>query len=627
VISKRNISVSALITLAVVLGLFLTSAAAATSSSHGLRFNVVKRTPHYVVVKGHYSRFRVGKNQHRVTLHGHRHYRHRQCLVVRRTHRYVVLRAVSKNSRTGLTLTSPNSGSVTSGTTSTIRWTAPTYVMDGYFSVSLQNIAGGAPSQVTTSEVSAVRGTSRYSTPWYVNQSCGTYRLQMQSFSGYGVAISSDASDGLVTIVPSPTPTPSPSPTPTPTPTPSLSPTPTPTPTPTALAGISVDAFGARGDGVTDDTPAIQAAVNSLGTAGGTVSFTSGKTYLTNAAVKLPAGNTAPLVLSGFGATIKLQAVTPRFLIWNTTASGLTFRHFTVQGFTVDAQGHHPASGSFSVVGFDCTWGSTSSTNIEDVTVKDVSTINVPTMNNPQSYKAFNVNVYTSGTAHITDVLVQKCHLAGGTAGVSIWGSVSTSNVTIDRVYIRDCWHDTLMTFTQGGPSENYHIGQYAHVGTAEVTNCVGYNSGDVGVEINNTTACLVSGSTMTDSFYEGFFYTNYSTPLSVGSDYCTFQNDHAILNRTGPGSFGYVNYWVNNIPLGDIRILGCTYGIGGTASGTNHAAFDNNITTTVLRSLTIDGLTIADALHLPTNYLVHVAVASGAVSLQNIAINGTRVY
>lgn len=389
---------------------------------------------------------------------------------------------------------------------------------------------------------------------------------------------------------------------------------------------LSVTEYGARGDGVSDDSSAIQAAVDACGSGGGTVVFPSG-TYAVSRPIKLPAGNTAPLVLSGYGATIRLQAEKPQFLIWNTRSSGLTFRHVAVQGFTVDAQGHHPASGSWSVVGFDCTWGATADTNIEDVTVRDVTTRNVPTMDNPQAYKAFNINVYSGGSARIEDVLVQGCRLEGGTAGVSLWGAGATSNVTMDRVFIRDCWHDTRLAFTRGGPSENYHIGQYAHVGRAEVTGCAGYNSGDVGVEINNTTSCLVSDCTMADSFYEAYFYTNYARPLAVGADAMVWRNCRASLDHSGPQGFGFVAYWLNGIPLGDISILGCSYTLAGSASGLGHAALDTEDPSTRLRSLTVDGLSISDPLGIPLSSLVHPVVAAGTVSLRNVTVNGVRIH
>ena len=86
----------------------------------------------------------------------------------------------------------------------------------------------------------------------------------------------------MPTPTPTPTPTVNPTPTFSPSPSPTPPPTPTPTPTPTqtvAPAGaILPESFGAKGDGTTDDTAALQAAINSA-TSGKTVFLSPEKTY------------------------------------------------------------------------------------------------------------------------------------------------------------------------------------------------------------------------------------------------------------------------------------------------------------------------------------------------------------
>jgi hypothetical protein len=387
----------------------------------------------------------------------------------------------------------------------------------------------------------------------------------------------------------------------------------------------TVTAYGAHADDSSDDTRAIQAAVNACRAGGGTVRFPAG-TYLVSKPIKLPAGNTAVLKLSGYGARIKLSHTTPRFLVWNTKGTtGLTFRHFLVQGFTVDAQGHHPASGEWSVVGFDCTSGYTTATNIDDVTVRDVRTVNVPTMDNPQSYKAFNINVYTSGTAHISDVLVQRCHLDGGTAGVSVWGAGATSNVAIRRVSILDCWHDTGIQFTQGGDSENYHVGSYGHVGSASVVNCTGYNSGDVGVEMNNTSEGLVANCTINNPSWEAFYYTNYSAPLR-GAGSLTWKNDVAnvaVQNTAGTGQWGFAVAGAG-LPIGTVDLSDCSYNL--TAQGPEHRALFVASSASMI-ALDVNGLTVTNATNLPDSSMVLVEPSRGVVTITNVTVNGTSLY
>lgn len=96
--------------------------------------------------------------------------------------------------------------------------------------------------------------------------------------------------------------------------------------------------FGAKGDGVTDDTAAIQAALNALGAAGGTVYFPVGQ-YLVSSTITTPVvvrliGEGTCITAASDGATqiIKKSTMTTPVLVISTNRSSVEAIEFEGQG-------------------------------------------------------------------------------------------------------------------------------------------------------------------------------------------------------------------------------------------------------------------------------------------------------
>ena len=301
----------------------------------------------------------------------------------------------------------------------------------------------------------------------------------------------------------------------------------------------------------------LQAAINKLGRAGGTVVFRPG-TYRVSRPLKLPAGNRAMLTLSGYGATVDLTAATPRFLVWN-RSSGTVFRHITIAGFRVNAMGRHPSRGSYSPIGFDMQSGpgvyGADAISIENLTLKDITATNIAT--SPTSaWNPCDINIMTQGSGrHITGVLVKNCHLKGGSRGVSVLAQGSRSSVTINKIAITGCRHDTGINPSSFSASTNYQVGQYGHLGTLTMSKDYGARAFDCGIEIDNAASATLTGCVEENCYYNEYYDTNFATPLSgAGTGTTTLRNCTARVTRSVHGGTGFGIGW-EGVPIGTIRL------------------------------------------------------------------------
>lgn len=127
---------------------------------------------------------------------------------------------------------------------------------------------------------------------------------------------------------------------------------------------IDVGAFGAKGDGVSDDTQAVQEALDALPAGGGTLCFPPGL-YRLSSTLTLPAsatGSSVRTLVQGYGAVllgVGGATVLQRLPSRQSDASAMLMQTFTIRGLTIRGTGAPGQAGirigaSYGVVVEDC---------------------------------------------------------------------------------------------------------------------------------------------------------------------------------------------------------------------------------------------------------------------------------
>jgi hypothetical protein len=363
--------------------------------------------------------------------------------------------------------------------------------------------------------------------------------------------------------------------------------------------------YGAKGDGVTDDYDAIQAAINACGTTGGVVFFPPGKTYYLHKAsaggLKLPAGNTARLTLSGYDATIKLSANVPRFLDFNRTADYQTFAHFSVEGFGIDADN---VAGRQHVVGFSyIDGGPLRRINAADIAVRDIHAYNIltdTTYPNPASCRegvfigTYQVARSEAITNTIADVFIENVRLEGGTVGFAVGGAdysgvwPQDAHIEIDNVHLDGCSWDSGVRAPGFWPANGMHMGWAAKGGSLYVNDCTFKGSGDNNFEVNSWRYALIENCVSEDANNVGYYFNNFNLPIgdSVDDQQTTWRNCSHRQTSTMSGSRGWTVGSDN--PVGTLTLDGCS--VSSTVSDTSGASFFNMPDSTKVRKVVLRG-------------------------------------
>lgn len=335
-------------------------------------------------------------------------------------------------------------------------------------------------------------------------------------------------------------------------------------------------AYGAVGDGVTDDYTAFQNAIAAVEAAGGGTVYVPAGTYYLNhpgsAGLQLSRNNDGSrgyVRILGLGGrpTIKLSANTPRFLDFNKVADFDTFQKIEVGHLTIDANNvgtkNHVVIGTYQA-GNTQTW-----LNLKHIWVHHVDTVNVTSAPIDGDYAGTNnwrVNVQlqtrvnnVGSDINIQNVWVEDCRFNGGNTGVVIGGS--GPDPTWARIYAQDygvrrCYHDTGAVPAQFFGASNFQLGSIARSRRGVLEYCYGYNSGDVGIEVDNFDSGIIRGCTIKDSFSWCYYVRGFNPTYSGRGASYNF-TDCVAENANVGGPWAITNL-ANGATYDRITLKGC---------------------------------------------------------------------
>lgn len=227
---------------------------------------------------------------------------------------------------------------------------------------------------------------------------------------------------------------------------------------------VNVETFGAVGDGITDDTTAIQAALDfANASGGGLVQFTPGKTYAVSTFLVVYDFTT----IYAYGATIK--AIGNSGLLRNFTASE-TFAahdghsHIQILGGIWDGNAFNGSTGSV-----------TSMTNImnfvhcQDITVRDATLTNVSSghaleFNSTNGAKALNCRFLgyednSGDSSRQFSEAIQIDIAVSGSSSIGTFDNTPSANILVDGCYVGES--PRCGKFGRGFGSHTLASGQY----------------------------------------------------------------------------------------------------------------------------------------------------------------------
>ena len=273
---------------------------------------------------------------------------------------------------------------------------------------------------------------------------------------------------------------------------------------------VSVKDFGAVGDGTTDDTTSIQAAINSLGSNGGIVNFPPG-TYRCTSEIN---PGTIPVVLNGSGWSTLVSDVFGNSQ-WNATnaikgtvlkfehtsgiainINGVNYRHFKLQNLSLLG----PGSGTTKAISFGSASTAALHCQINNVLIANFAT---------------GIDFYTT-----LDNTLYHTYVWGCTTGLLFNGSTAgLTSMTFIRTDIQRC---SIAIDAQAGSGMRFYGGLI--------------QSNTTGIKLKPTAAGGLAGWS-----FDGFWYEGNTTSINIDTSSYAVQSI-SFNNSRSASSTDYIS-------------------------------------------------------------------------------------
>jgi parallel beta-helix repeat protein len=280
---------------------------------------------------------------------------------------------------------------------------------------------------------------------------------------------------------------------------------------------VNVETFGAVGDGITDDTLSIQAALDFANeSGGGLVQFTPGKTYAVSTFLVVYDYTT----IYAYGATIKAignSGLLRNFLSTETFSGYDGHSHIQILGGIWDGNAFNGSTGSVTamtnVMGF---------VHSADITIRDASILNVSSshgieFNSTENAKVLNCNFmgYEDNTVDNSRQYAEAVQIdiaVSGSSSIGAFDNTPSRNILVDGCYFSDS--DRCGKFGRAVGSHTLASGQYYY--GIQVVNCRIEGTIQEGIRGYGWRRASIANNVISGTGYSGIAMT-HPNPSSAG--------------------------------------------------------------------------------------------------------------